>query len=137
MLEQNKALYRRWVEEILKKKDLGAIEQFVSPTLVDHDAPPGFPQGLEGVRQLLSAYLVAFPDLDATIEDLIAEGDKVVARVTYSGTHKGDFMGIAPTGKRITTKGIEIVRITGDKVVEHWESFDMLGMMQQLGVVPK
>lgn len=78
----------------------------------------------------------AFPDLHVTVEDMVAEGDKVVARVTMSGTHKGEFMGIAPTGKQITVGIIEILRIAGGKVVEHWNVVDSLGMMQQLGAVP-
>jgi predicted ester cyclase len=81
-------------------------------------------------------YLTAFPDLHLTIEDLIAEGDKVVDRQTARGTHQGTFMGIPPTGKQITVTAMNISRIVGGKIVEHWVELDTLGMLQQLGVVP-
>lgn len=135
MSEQNKALYHRFMEEIFRTKNPRAIDQFIAPNCVDHAAPPGFPQGLEGARQMLGMYLAAFPDVEVTIEDMIAEGDKVVARYVARGTHKGNFMGIVPTGKSVTLKGIDIVRVAGDKIVEHWENTDQLGLMQQLGVV--
>lgn len=133
--EDNKALYRRFMEEVFLKRNPGVIDQFIAPNCVDHAAPAGFPKGLEGAKQLLGMYLSAFPDVAVTIEDLVAEGDRVVARYTARGTHQGSFMGIAATGKRVTFTGIDIVRVSGDKIVEHWESFDQLGLMQQLGVV--
>jgi predicted ester cyclase len=138
--EQNKALYRRFVEEGFRKKNPRAaekaIEQYISPNCVDHAAPPGTPTGIEGAKQTIGAFLAAFPDVEITLDDLIAEGDKVVARFTARGTHKGAMMGMAPTGKRVTVTAIDIVRISQGKIVEHWESMDQLGMMQQLGVIP-
>ncbi len=131
--EDNKALYRRFMEEVFGKKNPGAIDQFIAPNCVDHAAPPGFPKGLEGAKQMLGMYLGAFPDVAVTIEDMVAEGDKVVARFAIRGTHQGSFMGIAATGKRVAFSGIDIVRVSGGKIVEHWESFDQLGLMQQLG----
>jgi predicted ester cyclase len=138
--EDNKALYRRFVEEVFGKKNVGATDEFIAPTCVDHAAPPAFPKGLEGAKQIQGMYLAAFPDVAVTFEDMIAEGDegdKVMARFAIRGTHKGSFMGIAATGKRVTVTGIDIVRVSGGKIVEHWESFDQLDLMQQLDVVPK
>jgi predicted ester cyclase len=134
--EENKALYRRFLEEVFGKKNPGVIDQFIAPNCVDHAAPPGFPKGVEGAKQMLGMYLAAFPDVNVSIEDMIAEGDRVVARYAAQGTHQGSFMGIAATGKRVTFAGIDIVRVSGGKIVEHWEIFDQIGMMQQLGVIP-
>ena len=97
---------------------------------------PGQAQGRQGTLELFTMLRTVFPDLRITVEDIVAEGDKVVSRGTFSGTHKGEFMGIAPTGKQITVGLIEIVRIVAGKMVEHWNVVDNLGMMRQLGVVP-
>ena len=137
MSEKNKALIRRFHDEVINKGNLELIDDLCAPSLVDHAAPQGSPSGTEGVKQMISMFRAAFPDVNSTVEDLIAEGDKVVARFTFRGTHKGEFMGIAPTGVQIEVTGIEINRIVAGKCVEHWENFDMLGMMQQLGVVPR
>lgn len=135
-VEENKALYRSLVEEVLNKGNLEALSEYMSLNVVDHGASAsGLPPGREGIKQALGAFLTAFPDLKLTIEEVIAEGDKVVGRVTFRGTHKGEFMGISPTGKEITVESIEINRISDGKFVEHWEVFDQLGMMQQLGIV--
>ena len=134
--EDNKAVVRRFYEEVFNQKNTAAIDQFIAPTIVDHAAPPGIPGGIEGQKQLAGLYLMAFPDLHFTVEDMIAEGDKVVARLTASGTQQGVFMGISPTGKRTTVTAIDIIRIAGGKFVEHWLEMDTLGLLQQLGVVP-
>jgi predicted ester cyclase len=134
--EDNKALVRRWYEEVFNKKNSAAIDEFFDPTFVDHALPPGLPGDLSGSKQFIGMYLTALPDLYITIEDMIAEGDKVVARLTASGTQQGAFMGIPPTGKHVTVTGIDIIRIAGGKFVEHWLEQDTLGMMQQLGVIP-
>ena len=136
-LEQNKANMRRFYEEVFNKGNLAAIDELASTGFVDHELPPEMPPGLEGVRQYLTIFRTAFPDMRATLEELIAEGDKIVARVTFTGTHKGDFMGIPATGKSVKFSSIDIMRIGADgKAVEHWGSTDMLGMMQQLGAIP-
>jgi predicted ester cyclase len=134
--EANKASVRRFYDEVFNKKNRAAISEFIAPNHVDHAAPPGLPGGIEGVKQTLTMYLTAFPDLHFTVEDLIAEGDKVVARLTTHGTQQGTFMGVAPTGKQVTVTAIDINRIVGGKSVEHWLQMDMLGLLQQLGVVP-
>lgn len=132
--EENKALVRRAYEEIFNKKNIAVLEEFYSTEWVWHLAPSGLPQGLEGYRQQHTMVFAAFPDLQTTIEDMIAERDKVAVRWTATGTHKGEFMGIAPTGKQVTMTGIDIERIAGGKIVETWGLNDVMGMMQQLGV---
>ena len=136
MSEENKAIARRFIDEVINKGDLGVIDELVSPSMVDHSAPPGLPSGPEGTKQMLTMSRTAFPDPNGTLQDLLAEGDKVAVRYTIRGTHQGDFMGIAATGKKVTIEGIEIDRIEDGKVVEHWESMDMMALMQQLGAVP-
>ena len=86
--------------------------------------------------QFITAFRTAFPDVQFTIEDIIAEGDKVVGRVTWRGTHQGELMGIQPTGKKVTVEGIDIIHFAGGKAVENWFSGDTLGMMQQMGAIP-
>jgi predicted ester cyclase len=134
--EDNKALVRRFYEEVINKKKTAAIDEFIDPNHVDHAAPPGIPGGIEGAKQTITMYLTAFPDLHFTVEEMIADQDKVVARITATGTHQGRFMSIPPTGKQVTVKAIEIIRIAGSKFVEHWMELDALGLLQQLGAVP-
>ncbi len=134
--EQNKALVRRFYDEVFNKKNLAVIDDFLDPHIIEHSLPPGLPGGIEGSRQFIGMYLTAFPDLHLTAEDMIAEGDKVVSRLTMRGTHRGEFMGIPPTGKQVTITGIQIPRIAGGKITENWINLDALGMLQQLGVIP-
>ena len=134
--EDNKALVRRWYEEAFNQKNTAALDEFLDPNFVDHSLPAGMPAGIEGQKQLIGMYLTAFPDSHVTVEDMIAEGDKVVARFTGSGTHQGEFMGIPPAGKQVTATGIDIIRIAGSKFVEHWSEQNAFGMLQQLGVIP-
>lgn len=137
MSEQNKALSRRFMEEIWNKGNVAAIDELYSPDYVSHNNPPGVPGGVEGVKVFTSLYKNAFPDTQLTIEEQVAEGDLVVTRWTAKGTHKGELMGIPATGKQITVTGIGIDRIANGRIVEGWGEFDQLGMMQQLGVVPE
>ena len=134
--EDNKALMRRFLEEVFNKKKLAAIDEFLAPNHVDHTLPPGLPGGPEGTKQAISMTLTAFPDLHLTVEDMIAEGDKVVTRFTTHGTQQRAFGGIPPTGKHVKVSTIEITRIAGGKLVEDWGLDDRLGMLQQLGVIP-
>ena len=135
-LAKNKELLHHFYEEVINKHNPEAIEQFLTTDFVDHNPSPDIAPGIEGVKQMFSMYFAAFPDMQVKVEDTIAEGDKVVARVTIRATHKGDFMGIAATGKPIMMTGIQIVHIKDDKIVERWGNFDELGMMQQLGASP-
>ncbi len=135
--EQNKALVRQMVEEIFNRGNISRADEFLSPDFVEHEElPPGIPQGREGVKQLTTMMRNAFPDFKATIEDIIAEGDKVVIRMTWSGTQKGEFMGVPPTGKSVSFGVLDIIRVAGGKFVEHWGQMDSMGMMQQLGAIP-
>jgi predicted ester cyclase len=134
--EVNKASVRRFYDEVFNKKNRAAIDEFIAPNQVDHAAPPGTPGGLAGAKQLLGMYLTAFPDFHLTVEDMIAEGDRVVARFTMRGTQQGAFMDIPPTGKQVTVTAIDINCISGGKSVEHWIEMDTLGLLQQLGVIP-
>jgi steroid delta-isomerase-like uncharacterized protein len=133
--EENKALVRRFFEET-SRGNLDVLDELMSESYVDHNLPPGLPPGREGQRQLIRSYLRAFPDLRFTIEDLIAEGDKVVTRGHYQGTQQGEFLGIPPTGKQVNVALIDIVRLADGKLVEHWIEADNLGMLQQLGAIP-
>ncbi|MGD9093188.1 MAG: ester cyclase [Anaerolineales bacterium] len=135
--EQNKALFRRMVEEVFNRGNIDLVDEFLAPDFIEREElPPGVPPGREGVKQLTSMLRSAFPDFKATIDDMIAEGDKVVVRMTWRGTHKGEFMGIPPTGKSVSFGVIDITRFAGDKFVEHWGIMDSTSMMQQLGAVP-
>lgn len=136
MSEQYKTAARNFIEKGLNQKDLSAFETYFSPDLTDHALPPGLPSGLEGRKIFASALLAAFPDLQVAVEDLVAEGEKLVTRYSVRGTHKGDLMGIPATGKEISITGIAIDRFENGQSVEHWEIIDQLGLMQQLGVVP-
>ncbi|UCG69213.1 MAG: ester cyclase [Thermoplasmata archaeon] len=135
--EENKAIINRLFEEIWKKKNLKAADELVAMDAVDHNPmAPGLPQGLEGSKKGWSMVHSAFPDIDVTIKDQIADEGKVVSRATMQGIHKGEFMGIPPTGKKVTAEVIDIVRIEEGKIVERWGLVDMLDVMQQLGIVP-
>jgi steroid delta-isomerase-like uncharacterized protein len=134
--EQNKALLSRLMKEVFSRGNISLVDELLAPDFVEHEElPPGIPPGREAVKQFSTLFRSAFPDLKITIDDIIAEGDKVVVRGIWSGTHKGEFMGIPPTGKSVSFGVIDIVRIVGGKVVEHWGQMDTLRMMQQLGVI--
>ncbi len=134
--EQNKTVSRRVIEDCFNHGNLALADDIYAADYVNHNAPPGFPKGPEGFKQEATMYRSAFPDIHITIEDQIAEGDKVVTRWSARGTHQGELMGIPPTNKKATVTGIAIDRLASGKIVEHWEVFDQLGLMQQLGVVP-
>jgi predicted ester cyclase len=117
-----------------------AFDALFTTTCVFHEpfAPQGLVAGLQGLKDFAyDPWFAAFPDIHFAVEDLIAEGDRVAARVTMRGTHQGDLMGIPPTGKQVSWTGIEIDRIKDGKYVESWLNTDDLGLMQQLGVIPQ
>lgn len=135
--EENKALVRRQFEAIWDGGNLAVIDELYAPNYVNHDpANPEQAGGPGGFKQRVSLYRTAFPDLHLTIEDQVAEGDKVVTRWTASGTHKGDLMGTPPTGKSASVTGMLISRIEGGKFVEEWVNWDTLGLLQQVGAIP-
>ena len=136
MSEANKSVVRRFYEEVFVRGNLDLIDEISAPDFVDHNPAPGQAPGIEGIKQALTEYRSAFPDLEITVEDMIAEGDKVAARITATGTHKGEFAGIPATGRRATISVIDIVRVVDGKAVERWGVEDNMGLMQQLGVIP-
>jgi predicted ester cyclase len=135
----NKAIVVQLYEEIFNKGNLDLADHLVAPNAVNHDpaVPPGIPSnGPQGLKSAVTMLRSAFPDDHHTIEDLIAEGDKVVVRLTHSGTHQGNFMGLAPTGKHITNTAIYIFRFASGQLVEYWGNRDDLGLLQQLEAIP-
>jgi len=133
----NKALVRRFVDEVQSGGNIDLIDEVCSPGFVNHSAPPGIPADREGLKILTAMFRGAFPDSHFTIENMVAEGDKVATRKTFHGTHGGDFMGMPPTGRVVSMGLIDIVRVSDGRVVEHWAMGDSLGLMQQLGVIPQ
>ena len=136
MSEQIKGLDRRWFEEVWNQGNVASFEELDSPDLVVHDPPPGITGDFEGIKQAITIHQTGFPDLHFVIEDQVAAGDKVVSRWTITGSHQGDWVGIPATGNRISIQGMSLQRYQEGKVVEVWLAMDMLGGMQQLGVVP-
>lgn len=135
--EELKATARRVPDELLTQGDLAVADAVFAPDLIHHGPLPHAP-GVEGTKQYILALRRAFPDLCATVEDEIAEGDRVVLRLTLSGTHQGEYYGLLPTGRRATWQQVAIQRIGLDgKVVEDWSSPDLFGLLQQLGALPK
>jgi steroid delta-isomerase-like uncharacterized protein len=133
--EENKVMVRRFFEEGPSKGNLSIADELLSPDFAMHTPLPASP-GIKGINEVIITCRAAFEHLNVTIEDMIAEGDKVTARFTAHGTHKGDFMGLQATGKPITMTGIEIFRIKDGKIIELWGEANLLGLMQQLGIFP-
>jgi steroid delta-isomerase-like uncharacterized protein len=133
--EHNKALVRRCFDE-LNKANLKVLDEVCAPDYIAHFPGTPGPMDREAIKPVWGAFFAAFPDLQHSIEDLFAEGDKVALRMVIRGTHRGDFQGIPPTGKTITLASINIMRCAGGKIVEQRVEYDALGMLQQLGVIP-
>jgi predicted ester cyclase len=134
-VEDSKALVRR-LFDIINQGNLALLDEVIAPGSVHRNpADPNLPSGAEGWRRMEAPWQAAFPDGRSTIEDQIAEGDKVVTRWRFRGTHQGEIFGIAPTGKQIEFTGIFIDRVAGGRIVEHWDEADILGVLQQLGAV--
>jgi steroid delta-isomerase-like uncharacterized protein len=134
--EQNKSIVRRWIEEGWNKHNLSVVDEIYAPNFVQHEPEPQTVNSSEALKQYLSAYFTAFPDLSLSIEDLLAEGDKVVRRFVSNGTHTGPFMGMPATGKKGVITGIVIFRLENSRIAEVWLNIDALGLLQQLGVIP-
>jgi steroid delta-isomerase-like uncharacterized protein len=135
--EDNKAIVRRYYAEVLTKGNVAAIDDLVAATYVGHDPAAPDAQGTAGLKQRVSRLRTAFPDLQVTVEDMVAEGDKVATRFTLQGTHKGEFRGIAPTGRQVTWTATSIIRLENGKFAEGWANADDLGRMRQLGALPQ
>ena len=136
LTEENKAIARREYEEIWNQGKLDVADEILDASYAPRGLGVELPPGPEGFKPFVSMYRSAFPDIHFTIEDQIAEGDKVVLRWTARATHKGELMGIPATGKQIEVTGIDITQHVGGKIVASWNNWDALGMMEQLGVVP-
>jgi predicted ester cyclase len=131
--EENKASGRRFIEEALNRGNLAVADELAAPSFVDHSLPPGVPPTLEGLKSFLMQFRAAFPDLHYTIEDQIAEGDRIVQRLTGTGTMKGDFQGMPASNKSARWSEIHIARWANGKAVEHWGVVDQMDMLAQLG----
>ncbi len=135
--EQNKELIRRYFEEGWNAGNVEVAVEIFSNGYVNHNPGlPGMPPGQDGIRMLMGAFRGVFPDIHYSVEDIVAEGDMVATRWTMTGSQQGEFLGIPPSGKRVAVTGIQIDRIADGKIVEHWRETDIMGMMQQLGVIP-
>ena len=133
MLEENKAVIRRFGEEVWNRGDMAAVDELVAPDFVGYGPGKRVTRGREDLKQVVTHMRTAFPDLHFTVEDEIAEGDKVVTRWTGVGKHQGEWRGIAPTGKYVTFTGLAIRRIARGKIVERWVNTDVQGLIAQLG----
>jgi predicted ester cyclase len=137
VVEDLKEVTRRTWEEILPSGDAEALATVIDPDCVNHDTPPGVPQGFEGVRQTMLLLKSAFADQRYEVHRLIGEGETVVIECTLHGRHIGEFMGIPPTGRDIALRSVHIVRYRDGREVETWALQDRLGLLQQLGAVPR
>ena len=136
MAQENSALIRRWFEEVWNKGRMEAIDEMASPDVIGHgQAQHDTDIGLKEFRTFAESLRTAFPDFKVTIDQVIEQGDKVVARWTTVMTHKGEFLGVAPTGKKVTITGTSIQRIVDGKIVEGWDNWDQLGLLVQIGAV--
>jgi steroid delta-isomerase-like uncharacterized protein len=136
LLEQNKAVIRRFVKEVQNGNDWAAYDELNDPSFVNHSAPPGVPSDREGGKVFLQALAAAYPDATFVIDDMIAEGDQVVTKKTFSGTCTGEFAGMPATGKSISLQYIDIMRVRDGRIVEHWNCLNQLDWLQQLGLAP-
>jgi len=131
--EANKALLRRYIEQVWDRKNLTAIDEFLAPNYKRYRSPTGEPLTRDGQKQLLNTFRAAFPDIQLTVEEIIAEDDRIAFRSTIRGTHQGEFLGIVPTGKPIMVGLVDVIHIENGKFVEQWGGPDLLDLLQQLG----
>jgi steroid delta-isomerase-like uncharacterized protein len=131
-----RAIAQRFFDEVVNGRNLDAVDELIAPDFVEHEELPDLAPGREGVKQFFEMIRAGLPDFRMELEDLIAEGDKAVARSALTGTHSGEFMGIPATGRSVHVQVIDIVRISGGRIVEHWGAMDSGILMQQLGAAP-
>jgi steroid delta-isomerase-like uncharacterized protein len=137
MSAENKTLTRRWFKELWSKGNLAVADEIVAANYTNNDPAAPMPgEGREGLKKHVMMYRTAFPDLQIPIDDITADANKVTVRWTASGTHKGELMGIAPTGKTMSVAGISILRIANGRIAEQWVTWDTLGMLRGIGAVP-
>ena len=136
MSEQNKANMRRFYDEVFNAGNTSVVDELVAPDFVEHEEFPGLSGGRDGLKQFVTMMRTAFPDARMDVHDLMADGDKVVARLTMSGTQRGDFFGIPASGKSMSVTTIDIIRFENGQAVEHWGATDSAKMLEQLGAIP-
>ncbi len=130
---ENAELIRRFHTELLAARDPAVVDGFFAEGFVSHDNPPGFPPGRDGVKKFFTMFRDAFPDVTVAIDQIVADGDSAAVATTFTGTHEGELMGMAATGRRVSVTGIDIVRIADGRIVEHRGLTDIVGLMRQLG----
>ena len=136
MTRNYKAIANQFYSEVINKGDTAVMKLIMAENFIDHNAAPNLPKGIEGFKQFLTMVATAFPDIQVKVEDVLADSDKVVVRLTVSGTQTGVLMGnIPPSGKHATWTGIDILKIENGKITERWSQRDLLGMMKQIGAV--
>lgn len=133
--EKNKALLRRYIEVVWDQQNPAAVDQFLAANYQRYLSPTSTPLTRTGQKHLLTGFRAAFPDIQITVEEVVAEGDRIAFRSTMRGTHQGEFRGIAPTGKRVTVGLLDLIRIENGQFVEQWGGPDLLDLLQQLGAV--
>ena len=133
---QNAAVVQRFVEEVINQGRLEAADELVHEDFIELDPLPGQQQGRQGLKDVIGMLRTAFPDIHWVIEETIASGDKVVTRFKWSGTHRGDFLGVPATGRKVAVPGVVIDRLSGGRMADSRILMDTLGLMQQLGVIP-
>lgn len=135
--EESRAVIRRAYEEIWNQRNVEVVDEIVAEDFLNYAAPSDRQRGRQGLKDVVRMFESAFPDFRYEVEDVIAEGEKVVVRDVFRGTHEGDFLGIPATGNRVTMEAIHIYRLSGGRLAEHWVARDDLGMMRQLGAIPR
>jgi steroid delta-isomerase-like uncharacterized protein len=125
-------LVRRLHAALLEARDPAVVDDFFAADFVSHNNPPGFPPGVEGVKRFFETFRDAFPDVSVRIDEIVADGDRVAVATTFTGTHEGELMGVAPTGRRVSVTGIDIVRVADGRIAEHRGLTDIVGLMRQL-----
>jgi steroid delta-isomerase-like uncharacterized protein len=131
-----KAMAQRWFGEVVSEGKLEVVDELCSADYVEHDPFPGTSADIDGLKESITIIRSAFPDIEATADEIIVEGDRLAVRSTMRGTHDGDFMGVPASGKKIEVANYDFVRFEGDKAVEHWGVIDSAALMEQIGAVP-
>jgi steroid delta-isomerase-like uncharacterized protein len=136
MAEDNRAVADRMTEEVFRQGHTEVVEELVAEDFVEHNPMPGFGSDREGLKQFVTTLREAFPDFDIRIEDQLADGDKVVTRLTWRGTHTGEYSGLPPTGRRVEVQALTVFHFRDGKVFQNWTVIDQFGLFRQLGALP-
>lgn len=135
-IEQNKANMIRLLEDLFIRGNFKVVDELVAPDFVEHSAAPGMPGGIAGLKAIAEAIRAGYPDFTFSTDDVVAEGDRVVLRLTEEGTHQGMLFGVPPSGKHARWSAIHIIRVQDGKMAEHWDVIDLMSMMRQIGGIP-